>query len=49
MWSLLGSQKIIPQSKNFEREMFELFIAIIDTQILAEKQFDYKMLILTTN
>ena len=29
--------------------MFELFIAIIDTQILAEKQFDHKMLIVTTN
>ena len=29
--------------------MLELFIAIIDTQILAEKQFDYKMLIITTN
>ena len=29
--------------------MFELFIAITDTQILAEKQFDYKMLIITTN
>ena len=45
----VDSQKIISQSKNFEGEMLELFIAIIDTQILAEKQFDYKMLIITTN
>ena len=45
----VGSQKIIPQIKNFEGKMFELFIAIIDSQIWAEKQFDYKMLIITTN
>ena len=30
MLSLLGSQKNIPQSKNFEGEMFELFIAFSD-------------------
>ena len=29
--------------------MFELFVAIIDAQIWVEKQFDYKMLIITTN
>ena len=45
----VGSQNIIPQSKNFEGKMFDLFIAIIDAQIWAEKQFDHKMLIITTN
>ena len=48
MQSLFVAKKLYP-SQNFEREMFELIIAILDTQILVEKQFDYKMLILTTS